>query len=380
MDVIVVEDSPSEALLLERLITQLGHTVRGARTGGKAVEMMKERLPNLLVTDGMVPELSGEALTRLVRSQEAARYVYVIFVTSRGDAETRKAAFAAGADEFLAKPLERDELVSRLRVADRIVHLETRLRGKVRELETALRRLDAAAAIAGSAAMARANHAPASEHDGDALVPRELAEKPSWRRIESIVQRMLSEFSQKELSPIPLAADFKPAYARSITLTSVALVTEVRFTITVEKPGLLEIATGLFGPDPDEALMEDTLAELANLAMGGVKAAFAEDSVTLTSGLPASVAPDHLEPNALHRREQLYGGPNVRVGLRLEVARCPTKRVRSFELSDGMILAAPVTTEGGVMLVPGGVRLVTNTIERISKTLPDGSFEVIVPR
>lgn len=380
MDVIIVEDSPADALLIERLIGSLGHTVRSARSGGKAVELMKERLPNILVTDGMLPELSGEALTRLVRSQEAARYVYVIFVSSRSDPEMRKAAFAAGADEFVPKPIERDELVSRLRVADRIVHLETRLRGKVKELETALRRLDAAAQIAGSAAMARANNKAAQgEAEGDTLVPRELAEKPSWRRIESIVQRMLSEFSQKELTPIPLAADFKPAFARAITLTSVALVTEIRFTITVEKPSLTEIASGLFGPELDDALMEDTLAELSNLAMGGVKAAFAEDSVTLTSGLPMSVAPEQLEANALHRREQLFGGPNVRIGLRLEVSRCPTKRVRSFELSDGMILAAPVTTDGGMLLVPSGVRLVTHTIERITKTLPNGNFEVIAP-
>ena len=55
MDVIVVEDSVTQALILERQIAALGHTVRGARTGGKAVELLKERLPNLLVTDGILP-------------------------------------------------------------------------------------------------------------------------------------------------------------------------------------------------------------------------------------------------------------------------------------------------------------------------------------
>lgn len=378
MDVIVVEDSVSEALMLEHQITGLGHQVRAARTGGRAVELMKERLPNVLVTDGVVPELSGEALTRLVRSQEATRYVYVLFVTSKTGPEAMKAAFAAGADDFMVKPLSRDELTARLRVADRIIQLETRLRSKVRELESALRRLEAAAAMASSAAMARTQPttAPAVV---DALVPRDLAEKTAYQRIDSTIQRMLSDFLQTSFETIPAAADFRPTLVRAITLTSVSLAVEIRFVLALEPAVAQEIAVGLFGPDPDPALVEDTLGELANLAMGGVKTSFAEEGVTLTSGLPTSVVGTD-GTGVLSKREQMFGGGALRIGMTVEVARCPTKRVRSFELSEGMIFATPLTNDAGVLLVPGGVRLVSATIDKIARALPNQSFEVIVPR
>ncbi|MBX7190725.1 MAG: response regulator [Sandaracinaceae bacterium] len=383
MDVIVVEDSVAQALLLERQITALGHTVRGARSGGKAVELLKERLPNLLVTDGILPELSGEALTRLVRSQDGTRYVYVLFVSGTEGPEAMKAAFAAGADDYMVKPLDREQLIARLRVADRISHLETRLRGRVRELESALRRLEAAATMAGAAVVARStNVAPTVIHADDELVPRELAEKNAYRRMADTIRRMVGEFVQKEFAVGARPPEFQPALAREIALTSVSLVVELRIVLSVEQNVANELAVGLFGPDPDPALVEDTLAELANLAMGGVKASYAEEGVTLTSGLPSPIPLPlvHVSGALAHREYFFVAEDGTRMALTVEVARCPTRRARSFELTEGMILASPVTNAAGVLLVPGGVRLTTVTIEKIARTLPNEHFEVIASR
>ena len=383
MDVIVVEDSVAQALLLERQIAALGHTVRGARSGGKAVELMKERLPNLLVTDGILPELSGEALTRLVRSQEATRYVYVLFVSGTSGPEAMKAAFAAGADDYMVKPLDRDQLIARMRVADRISHLETRLRARVRELESALRRLEASAALAGAAVAARTTQVvPTATHVDDELVPRELAEKSGYRRLPDTVRRVIGEFLQKDFAVAAPAADHAPTIARQITLTSVPLVLELRLVIAMEQRVVLELATSLFGPDPDAALVEDTVAELANLTMGGVKASLAEEGLTLTSGLPQQVTlPFTPTAGALSRREHMLTAPDgTRLSISVEITKCPTRRARAFELTEGMILAAPVTNAGGMMLVPGGTRLTTGAIEKIARTLPDQQIEVLVSR
>jgi DNA-binding response OmpR family regulator len=383
MDVIVVEDSVTQALILERQIAALGHTVRGARSGGKAVELLKERLPNLLVTDGILPELSGEALTRLVRSQDGTRYVYVLFVSGTEGPEAMKAAFAAGADDYMVKPLDRDQLIARLRVADRISHLETRLRTRVKELESALRRLEASATMAGAAIVARStNVAPTVIHADDELVPRELAEKNAYRRMADTIRRMVGEFVQRDFAVATPPQGFQPAMAREIPLTSVSLVVELRIVLAMEDRVALDLATGLFGPDPEPALVEDTLAELANLAMGGVKASFAEEGVTLTSGLPKALTPPvPTTPGALAHREYFFTAEDgARMSVTVEVAKCPTKRARSFELSEGMILAAPVTNAAGMMLVPGGVRLTTVAIEKITRSLPDQHFEVIASR
>lgn len=383
MDVIVVEDSVAQALLLERQIAQLGHTVRGARTGGKAVELMKERLPNLLVTDGILPELSGEALTRLVRSQEATRYVYVLFVSGTSGPEAMKAAFAAGADDYMCKPLDRDQLVARLRVADRISHLETRLRTRVRELESALRRLEASAAIAGAAVAARTTQVtPSAPHVDDELVPRELAEKTGYRCLPDTVRRVIGEFLQKDFRVSAPEPGHTPTIARQITLTSVPLVLELRLVLAMEQRVVVDLASSLFGPEPDAALVEDTVAELANLTMGGVKASLAEDGLTLTSGLPQPISlPVAPTAGALSRREHmLTASDGTRLSVSVEVARCPTRRARAFELSEGMIVAAPVINAGGVMLVPGGTRLTGGAIEKIARTLPDQYIQVLVSR
>lgn len=384
MDVIVVEDSVADAVLLERQIAALGHTVRGARSGGKAVELLKERLPNVLVTDGTLPELTGESLTRLVRSQDSVRYVYVIYVTASKGPEALKSAFAAGADDFMEKPISKDELVARLRAADRIVQLETRLRAKVRELESALRRLEAAATMAGGTTVAKVSMlAPPNptSTDDEFLVPRDLAEKGAWKRMEPTVRTALGDFLQRSFDAAPVPNDFRPTIAKSITLTSVALVMELRVTLEIEPASANAIAEGLFGPEPDEALVDDTLAEVANLVMGGIKSSFAEDGVTLTSGLPVGVVPNARLDNPLFLRERLFACPDgTRVALALQLARCPTKRVRSFELSEGMIFAANVVNGAGMLLVPAGVRLSTATIDRVSKSLPDQAFEVIAPQ
>ena len=157
---------------------------------------------------------------------------------------------------------------------------------------------------------------------------------------------------------------------------------ELRLVIAMEQRVVLELATSLFGPDPDAALVEDTVAELANLTMGGVKASLAEDGVTLTSGLPQPLAfPLAPTAGALSRREHMLTAPDgARLSISVEVTRCPTRRARAFELTEGMILAAPVTNVGGMMLVPGGTRLTSGAIEKIARTLPDQHIEVLVSR
>lgn len=195
------------------------------------------------------------------------------------------------------------------------------------------------------------------------MVPRELAEKPSWRRMEPTIQRMLSEFLQRDLAPAALAPEFQPTLARAITLTSVSLVMEMRFILSMEAKVALDVATGLFGPDPDAELVEDTLSELANLAMGGVKASFAEDGVTLTSGLPVSVAP---------RRARSERPPEARAAVRRPRWRAHRRDGRALTLSDASraIVRALRRDDlrdagherGRLLVMPAGVRLSTNTM------------------
>lgn len=80
----------------------------------------------LVIPDRMMPEIDELELTRRIRSQtpaEGAPYRYVILLTARGRAEDRRDGLAAGADDFLVKPLDSGELLARLEVARRIMAL-----------------------------------------------------------------------------------------------------------------------------------------------------------------------------------------------------------------------------------------------------------------
>lgn len=130
MRVLIAEDDPVSALLLRRTIEREGHEVSVAVDGAAAWQSFLEERPQLLISDWMMPGLDGPELCRRVRAitDEGEAYTYVIMLTARAQDSDRSEAIAAGVDDFLAKPLNRVELSARLRVAERILAWELRLR------------------------------------------------------------------------------------------------------------------------------------------------------------------------------------------------------------------------------------------------------------
>jgi PleD family two-component response regulator len=90
-----------------------------------------------VITDWMMPELDGVELVRRIRSGPRSGYVYVILLTAKGQKEDLVAGMDAGADDFLTKPFDRDELRVRLRAGERIVALEQQARAAARLLGAA---------------------------------------------------------------------------------------------------------------------------------------------------------------------------------------------------------------------------------------------------
>ncbi|MES2461171.1 MAG: ATPase, T2SS/T4P/T4SS family [Armatimonadota bacterium] len=134
MKVLIAEDDSTSALVLRRSLEKLGHEAVVTRDGEEAWQVLaaqhKENTSrfDLLISDWMMPRLDGLSLTRRLRtaspSDSASPYFYVILLTARGTAEDRVEGLAAGADDFLVKPLDQAELVARLEVARRILALQ----------------------------------------------------------------------------------------------------------------------------------------------------------------------------------------------------------------------------------------------------------------
>ena len=128
MKILVVEDDPTAALAVTRVIQNLGHEPEVAGTADEAWAKLKEGECRIVISDWMMPGEDGLALCRRLRAANMPFYTYFMVLTGRTGRQDLLDALSAGADDFLVKPLDPDELRVRLLVGERIVSLETRLR------------------------------------------------------------------------------------------------------------------------------------------------------------------------------------------------------------------------------------------------------------
>jgi sigma-B regulation protein RsbU (phosphoserine phosphatase) len=151
MKVLIAEDDPISVQVLARFLEKWGHDVVIAADGLEALHLLEQHPVALVISDWMMPRLDGLELVRRIRERPGSAYVYVILVTAKARKEDLIEGMEAGADDFLSKPFDREELRVRLRAGERIVRLEQNLARRNQELETAnqrmLRDLEAAARI-----------------------------------------------------------------------------------------------------------------------------------------------------------------------------------------------------------------------------------------
>jgi DNA-binding response OmpR family regulator len=113
--ILVADDEEDVRELITYRLTRSGYQVIGAGDGQAALELAAERTPDLMVLDVMMPKLDGYELTRRVRAEEALRSIPVILLTARSQESDVDRGFEVGADDYLKKPFNPDELVARVR-------------------------------------------------------------------------------------------------------------------------------------------------------------------------------------------------------------------------------------------------------------------------
>jgi DNA-binding response OmpR family regulator len=114
ISLLVVDDDAFIARLLEIELSAAGYDVRTARSGDRALELARERCPDLILADVMMPNMDGFELTRQVRMDERTAGTKVILLTARGLSADRLEGFAVGADDYVIKPFDTPELVARI--------------------------------------------------------------------------------------------------------------------------------------------------------------------------------------------------------------------------------------------------------------------------
>jgi diguanylate cyclase (GGDEF)-like protein len=127
MKILIAEDQAPAALYLRRTLEKMGHETAIAPDGEQAWNMVRNGEARLLISDWMMPCLDGPELCRRIRAAADVRYTYIILLTSRDQREDRLTGLRAGADDFLTKPPDRDELAVRLEIAERILKVHEQL-------------------------------------------------------------------------------------------------------------------------------------------------------------------------------------------------------------------------------------------------------------
>ncbi|MBB5222990.1 two-component system phosphate regulon response regulator PhoB [Amaricoccus macauensis] len=113
--VLVIEDEEAIAQLLAYNLEKEGFTVRVAGDGDEALVALEEELPDLVLLDWMLPNVSGIELCRQLRARPNTRELPVIMLTARGEEEDRVRGLDVGADDYVTKPFSMSELVARMR-------------------------------------------------------------------------------------------------------------------------------------------------------------------------------------------------------------------------------------------------------------------------
>ena len=127
LKVLLVDDDPAMVRLLAKWLEAAGYNVLRAVDGQQAMAIIESECPAILVTDWEMPGMDGLALCRWVREQNLPHYVYTIFLTVRCASSDIVKGLEAGADDFVKKPVDRDELLARMRAGRRVMELERRL-------------------------------------------------------------------------------------------------------------------------------------------------------------------------------------------------------------------------------------------------------------
>lgn len=130
MKILVAEDQPIAAMMLRRELERQGHEVEVVGDGEEAWNALREGVARVLISDWVMPRLDGPGLCKRVRLNDLGTYIYVILLTALDRREDRLAGLQAGADDFLTKPPDRDELAVRLEVAGRILAVHEELARK----------------------------------------------------------------------------------------------------------------------------------------------------------------------------------------------------------------------------------------------------------
>src|SRR5437868_9121775 len=133
--ILVVDDVPDNVDILQMRLESQGYEVTTAGDGEAALAIIRDKLPDLVLLDIMMPKLDGIATVKQLKADTALPFTPVILVTARADAKDIIAGLEAGGDDYLTKPVDQAALMARVRAMLRIKALHDTVQEQAHRLE-----------------------------------------------------------------------------------------------------------------------------------------------------------------------------------------------------------------------------------------------------
>jgi sigma-B regulation protein RsbU (phosphoserine phosphatase) len=126
--VLIVEDEKDTLFILNKLLTKNDYEVFTSTNGQEALEVLNKDIPDVIIADWTMPVMDGLELCNIVKKDEKFKLIYFIILTARASLKDRVTGLDVGADDFLVKPVQNQELLARIRSGIRIHNLQNELK------------------------------------------------------------------------------------------------------------------------------------------------------------------------------------------------------------------------------------------------------------
>ncbi len=347
MRILVVDPHAAEREATLRAFAGSRHHVSAAVDAATALGACARRQADVLVVEQMTPGHGGLGLDlvrhlRARESKEGQGHVFVVVTASRRRAGDIGNAFGAGADDFVRKPVTREELLARV---------------------DGINRIRAWASRAGAGAGVKEKHEPAP---GDPTTLR------AWNTLETALTAEIAAMIGQDLVVAEPEPERAPALYAQIPLHLASDSFQLTVRVGIERPAQIALATALLDePDADAAALRDMLREIANTAGGAFKRTAASEGRIFSLGIPVDLpeAPRPAPDARAHREWLARGREGLAIRLQAELRAAGNKILTAGSLREGMVLVQELVNGSGALLLPRGTCLTESHLAHIARAL-----------
>jgi DNA-binding response OmpR family regulator len=227
-DLLIVDDTVDNLRLLIEILSGYGYTVRPAPSGVLALAAIRERLPDLILLDVMMPHMDGYEVCRQLKANERSRDIPVIFISALHELFDKITAFTAGGVDYITKPFEAKEVLARVHTHLTLRQLQRDLQAANETLEEKVRDRTAELAEANARLQAEIERRKRQQEEKDRLFAVVSQQSEQLRNLTTLL------IQSQQTERRGLASDLRQEIAQKIELVQSSIIL-ARQLLTVDK-------------------------------------------------------------------------------------------------------------------------------------------------